>query len=92
MIQQNAHIVSVSGPNGQPLTMDDLPAPGIKRWVTRRKAEVVAAVTGGLLTKEDACKRYALSDEEFSAWQRLYRSHGTKGLRATRLQKYRKSH
>ncbi len=91
MTQQNAYVMSVAGPNGQPLTIDDLPAPGIKRWVTRRKAEVVAAVSGGLLTKEDACKRYALSEEEFSGWQRLYNNHGPKGLRATRLQQYRRA-
>ena len=38
----------VIGPDGSPLTIADLPAPGTKRWVIRRKAEVVAAVRGGL--------------------------------------------
>ncbi len=90
MAEQNARTIAVPGPNGQPITMDDLPPPSIQRWVTRRKAEVVAAVTGGLLTREEALKRYALSDEEFSGWQRLYQKHGTKGLRATRAQRYRK--
>ena len=33
----------VIGPDGSPLTIADLPAPGTKRWVIRRKAEVVAA-------------------------------------------------
>src|SRR5262245_23099404 len=32
---------------GSPLTIADLPPPGTKRWVPRRKAEVVAAVRGG---------------------------------------------
>jgi len=90
MAEQNARTHSVPGPNGQPITMDDLPPPSIQRWVTRRKAEVVAAVTGGLLTKQEALARYALSEEEFSGWQRLYQKHGTKGLRATRAQRYRK--
>lgn len=90
MNEQNAVVMSVSGPNGQPLTLEDLPAPGIKRWVTRRKAEVVAAVKGGLLTEEHACERYGLSEEEFSGWLRLYASHGSKGLRATRIQQYRR--
>jgi len=31
----------VIGPDGSPLTIADLPAPGTKRWVIRRKAEVV---------------------------------------------------
>jgi hypothetical protein len=33
----------VIGPDGSQLTIADLPAPGTKRWVIRRKAEVVAA-------------------------------------------------
>ena len=51
---QNAPSLSVRGPDGRPLTLADLPKPGISRWVTRRKAEVVAAVTGGLLSEEEA--------------------------------------
>jgi hypothetical protein len=90
MNMQNARPMSVRGPDGQMLTLADLPAPGISRWVTRRKAEVVAAVVGGLLTRESACERYGLSDEEFEAWERLYARHGSKGLRTTRLQQYRR--
>ncbi|MEL6324006.1 MAG: DUF1153 domain-containing protein [Pseudomonadota bacterium] len=67
-----------------------MPAPGIKRWVTRRKAEVVAAVAGGLLSENDACERYGLSEEEFSGWVKLYTTHGAKGLRTTRIQQYRR--
>lgn len=89
MEKQNAAVMSVVGPDGRKLTLADLPPANISRWVTRRKAEVVAAVAGGLLTREDACKRYALSVEEFEGWQRLYCAHGAKGLRTTRLQHYR---
>ena len=84
---QNAHSLSVRGPDGRPLTISDLP--GITRWVTRRKAEVVAAVTGGLLSEEEALRRYDLSEEEFTCWRALYSKHGRKGLRTTRLQQYR---
>ncbi len=90
MEMQNARPFSVKGPDGQKLTLADLPAPSTSRWVTRRKAEVVAAVAGGLLTREAACQRYNLSDEEFEAWERLYMRHGPKGLRTTRLQQYRR--
>lgn len=69
--------------------MEDLPRPGISRWVTRRKAEVVAAVNKGLLTAEEARRRYELSEEEFATWQDLYAKYGRKGLRTTRLQQYR---
>jgi hypothetical protein len=55
----------VIGPDGSPLTIADLPPPNTRRWVIRRKAEVVAAVRGGLLSLEEACNRYTLTVEEF---------------------------
>jgi hypothetical protein len=81
----------VIGPAGQPLTKDDLPPPKTGRWVIRRKAEVVAAVRGGVISLEEACERYNLSVEEFLSWQALIESHGLRGLRATRVQHYRRS-
>lgn len=89
MLSHNVQSAAVTGPDGRKLTLDDLPSPGIKRWVTRRKAEVVAAVRGGLITIEDACKRYELTGEEFAGWEHLYDRHGVKGLRTTRIQNYR---
>lgn len=79
----------VIGPDGSPLTVADLPPPNTRRWVIRRKAEVVAAVRGGLLSIEDACNRYRLTVEEFLSWQRSIDRHGLPGLRATRVQQYR---
>ena len=67
----------------------DLPHPGIKRWVARRKAAVVAAVRSGAMGLEEACRRFELSEEEFLAWERGIKSHGVAGLRITRLQIYR---
>ncbi|MFP3943870.1 MAG: DUF1153 domain-containing protein [Alphaproteobacteria bacterium] len=81
----------VIGPDGQPLTLADLPPPNTKRWVIRRKAEVVAAVRGGLISLEEACERYKLTLEEFQAWQRAIDKHGLQGLRATRVQQYREA-
>jgi len=74
---------------GSTVSLDSLPPPETKRWVIRRKAEVVAAVRAGLLSLEEACARYTLSVEEFLSWQRLVDSHGLPGLRVTRLQDYR---
>lgn len=71
------------------MTRDDLPPPDTKRWVIRRKAEVVSAVRGGLITLEEACQRYTLSVEEFMSWQHAIDNHGMPGLRATRVQDYR---
>ena len=79
----------VIGPDGSPLTVADLPPTNTRRWVIRRKAEVVAAVRGGLLSLEEACERYTLTVEEFLSWQRSIDRHGLPGLRATRVQQYR---
>ena len=46
----------VIGPDGQRLTIADLPPSDTRRWVIRRKAEVVAAVRGGLLSLEDCVR------------------------------------
>ena len=55
----------VVGPTGTPLTLNDLPPSNTDRWVIRRKAEVVAAVRGGLLSLDDALAKYRLTAEEF---------------------------
>ena len=88
-LEPDNHKGAARGPEGEPLTLDDLPPPGTKRWVIRRKAEVVAGVRAGLITLDDACQRYTLSVEEFLSWQRLIDRHGLRGLRVTRLQDYR---
>jgi len=80
---------SVLGPVGRPMTMDDLPPPDTKRWVIRRKAEVVQGVRSGLISLEQACERYTLSREEYLSWERLIDKHGVRGLRVTRTQQYR---
>ncbi len=81
----------VIGPDGEPLTLADLPPPNTRRWVIRRKAQVVLAIRGGLISLDEACRRYDLSVEEFLSWQRAIDKHGLPGLRTTRLQLYRDS-
>lgn len=66
-----------------------LPPVATKRWVVRRKAQVVAAVAEGRLSLEEACGRYALTVDEFVGWQTFIERHGLAGLRTTRLQHYR---
>ena len=85
--QESAEIVQIESRRS---ALADLPSPDTRRWVPRRKAEVVAAVERGVLTAEDACKRYNLTMEEFASWKRLVRRHGQKGLRVTKMQKYQK--
>ncbi|KAK0332976.1 hypothetical protein LTR94_022824 [Friedmanniomyces endolithicus] len=79
----------VVGPTGTPLTLNDLPPANTDRWVIRRKAEVVAAVRGGLLSLDDALAKYRLTAEEFLAWQKAIDKWGMQGLRTTRIQSYR---
>lgn len=79
-------------PRGRPISLEDLPPPETERWVARRKAEVVAGVREGVITLEEACRRYRLSVDEFRSWERLYTRHGLEGLRTTRIKKFRRGH
>jgi hypothetical protein len=89
MSEETKSVEFVIGPDGQKLTRADLPPSSTKRWVIRRKAEVVAAVRGGLITEDEACVHYDISSEEFDSWVRSIDRFGIQGLRTTRLQKYR---
>jgi hypothetical protein len=80
---------AIVGPDGHRLTLSDLPPHDTKRWVPRRKAMVVFAVEGGLISAAEVCERYRLSPEEFVGWKRLIQKHGVRGLRATKAKLYR---
>ena len=82
-------VKSVIGPSGEVLTRADLPPPMTRRWVPMRKAQVVAAVRGGLLSLDDACARYALTFEEFMSWQSALELYGLTGLRGRDMQEHR---
>lgn len=87
--KQKIRPVEVIGPPGEALTFDKLPQADTTRWTVRRKAEVLAAVSGGLLTFDEACQRYSLGVEELTSWQRAVNSRGMRALRVTRVQQYR---
>ena len=88
-------IKKVDGPravtlaDGTIMTRAELPDPSTRRWVASRKAAVVRAVDNGLITKDEALKRYHLSDEEFESWCLAVERHGEAALKTTALQKYR---
>src|SRR6478752_3462298 len=88
-MEPRASIRRVIGPDGAVLTEANLPSPKATRWVATRKAVVVAAVRGGLLSLDDACQRYRLTPDEFLSWQTQVDRYGLSGLRATHLQTYR---
>lgn len=87
--QCKVRVRHVVGPDGTALTITDLPPTTTNRWTISRKAKVVAAVRGGLLGLDEACRRYRLTVDEFLSWQRSIDRHGLQGLRATRIQIYR---
>jgi hypothetical protein len=88
-VAENRRPESVVGPLGQPMTLASLPSPDTKRWIAHRKAELVCAVEGGLLTVEEVCTRYNIALEEFVSWQRGIDRLGLRGLWVTRAQKHR---
>lgn len=67
----------------------ELPPPQTVRWVKSRKMAVIRAIESGVLTDQDACQRYGLSEEELSSWKGMVRKFGPDALRATHLRQYR---
>ncbi|MBV1690365.1 DUF1153 domain-containing protein [Novosphingobium sp. G106] len=86
---QNSRPTAVIGPLGEWLTLETLPPSNTSRWVARRKAEVVAAVHGGLLSIDEACDRYKLELEELTGWQRAVERAGMPALMVTQSRRYR---
>ena len=68
-----------------------LPPAGTTRWSARRKAAVVIAARNGIISREEAYRRYLLSPEELAAWETALDQNGIPGLRSTRQQNYRRA-
>lgn len=89
------YLKKVNGPravtlaDGTVMTRADLPDARTRRWVASRKASVVRAVAGGLISREEALKIPDLSGEELDAWHALVELHGEAALKATSVQRYR---
>lgn len=80
---------AVTLPDGSIMSRADLPPESTRRWVASRKACVVRGVTYGLMTKDEALKKYGLSDEEFTSWVAAVAEFGEEALKTTTLQRYR---
>lgn len=89
----SASVVSLNSQKGEiaraATLLGRLPPPDTVRWVVRRKADVLAAIAGGVLSRSEACERYKISGEELDLWQRSVDAAGVPGLRVTRVQVYR---
>lgn len=79
---------TVTLPGGRILSVADLP-PDDTRWVASRKETVVNAVTHGLIRKDEAMRRWGLSEEELNGWAMAVRTHGRAALKVTALQRFR---
>jgi transposase-like protein len=75
--------------DGSVMTRADLPSPETRRWVASRKAAVVKGVEAGLISQDEACRRYGLSEEEFDSWRAAVSQHGEEALKATALRRFR---
>lgn len=80
---------TVTMADGQVMSLADLPKVNTRRWVASRKAAVVRGVLYGLISQDEALKRYGLSEDEFREWLAAVSHHGEDALKATNTQKYR---
>lgn len=86
---QSEPVSYVVGPDGEKMTITDLPVPETRRWVPRRKARVVAAVEGGLISEEEAFERYRITAEEYDTWKAAMSRFGMRGLCVTQINRVR---
>jgi hypothetical protein len=75
--------------DGTVLARSDLPPERTTRWVASRKAAVVHALNGGLISRDEAMERWSLSDEELGEWESALTNFGESALKVTRTQQYR---
>jgi hypothetical protein len=79
----------VPGLDAGPLRLTDLPEPGTRRWTGLRKVQVLGAVRGGLITRDEAWNRYGLTETELNNWDAQYQTSGVRGLYLPRTKKVR---
>jgi hypothetical protein len=72
------------GLRGNVIAPYDLPPAHGARWTPQRKADLIAAILGGVITLDEAKARYALTIEELSEWRRGLAAAGVRGLKATK--------
>ena len=86
---QKIRPAQVIGPLGEPLTLDSLPPPARRAGSSAARPRSSPPLRAGCLSVDEACKRYSLSLEEFTSWQRAVDRSGMPGLRVTRIKQYR---
>lgn len=76
-------------PDGQELRRSDLPSIETVRWVKSRKTLIVLAVKYNLLTLQEACDLYHLSEEELHSWIQNFNKFGKDGLSIKKNVRYK---
>lgn len=76
----------ITGPRGELMDVHDLPKPTCHRWTPYRKAQIVVAVEGELITFDEAATRWNISAEEYGAWKRDYKRSRIDGMRVNQVQ------
>ena len=76
---------------GNVITPNDLPSPTTVRWTFNKKAIVVCAVRGGLVTLEHVLDRFHMTEKEFSIWEEGLKNDGSQGLKVTHFQRRRRA-
>ncbi len=79
--------VAVRLGDGTIISLSDLPDRNTKRWVASNKADVVRVFMAGLISEEEVCERYDLSEEEFQSWLNRYVAGGKQALKLVNLRK-----
>ncbi len=91
MTRQSLSLASqVSPPDRLLQPRSSLPSPDTRHWVPRKKAEVVAAVERGVLSREEACKLYKMAVDEFTSWEQTIKTQGVSALQVSGLNERRK--
>jgi uncharacterized protein DUF1153 len=53
---------------------------GMPRTAISRRAQAVLAVTTGLLSRDEACRQYGMTEEELAACEETVKTHGWEAL------------
>jgi len=71
-----------NGDNGpkRPARVLAFPLAGTPRAAISRRAQAVLAVTTGLLSRDEACRQYGMTEEELAACEETVKTHGWEAL------------
>lgn len=72
--------LTAMGPCGNLITSAALPKSIAVRWTPKRKAEVMIAISKGLIPLASALRRYRISEDEFHDWTTKYENGGLSAL------------